>query len=365
MRRKSSKIFGLTICAFSLCLGGCKRIREYTGSGPTDFKYCAFEIDAYLKNTEINFEKYLNESFLVYKTEDDFKEHQSFIDQVIKKHPLCENESIFNIPVDYSKQNVYFTLVYSLGDWYEDFFIDNIVWKDTVVTVNAKAGNNKKTKSDISSSLFTYIVLPKDKEYTVNQNIHVIPEDPEPYEPKVKKPIIYFYPEEEMDLQVIYDQSERLITTYPKYNDGWNIHLNEDGTFNVIGEDREYYAIYFDEYGNYKCTFEEGFYVTKENAVSFLEEKLDILGFTNREADEFIMYWLPILEQNEKSLVYFETTEERNVECPLTFSVEPDTMLRTIIHIKKVNEEVDIKEQIIPTVERSGFTVVEWGGTEY
>ncbi len=183
--------------------------------------------------------------------------------------------------------------------------------------------------------------------------------------PMSRKPIIYFYPDEEMDLEVTYLQDERLVTTYPKYEDGWNIHLKEDGTFTLPGNDREYYALYFDEISNYSCDFDEGFYVTKENAISFLEEKMDFIGYTNKEVDEFIMYWLPILENNEKSLVYFEQTEERNEECPLSFSIEPTSMIRTLIHIKKVSEETPIKEQTLTHYERTGFTVTEWGGVEY
>ena len=179
------------------------------------------------------------------------------------------------------------------------------------------------------------------------------------------KPIIYFYPEEEMDLKVTYVQDERLLTTYPKYEDGWDIHLKEDGTFTLKGSEREYYALYFDEIGNYETDWSEGFYVTKENAISFLEEKMDYIGYTNREVDEFIMYWLPVLENNEKSLIYFEQTEERNEECPLEFSLEPDTTIRTLMHIKKVDEEVSIKEQTLTHYERNGFTVTEWGGVEY
>lgn len=185
------------------------------------------------------------------------------------------------------------------------------------------------------------------------------------YPPNVKKPIIYFYPEEEMDLKVTYVQDERLLTTYPKYEDGWNIHLKEDGTFTLKGSEREYYALYFDEIGNYKTDWSQGFYVTKDNAISVLEEKMDFVGYTNKEVDEFIMYWLPILENNEKSLIYFEQTEIRNEECPLTFSVKPDTLIRTIMHIKKANEETPIKEQTLTRYKRNGFTVTEWGGVEY
>ena len=177
------------------------------------------------------------------------------------------------------------------------------------------------------------------------------------------KPIIYFYPEQEMDLSVTYYDPSKLITTYPKYNDGWNIHLKEDGTFTTNEDNREYYALYFDEVSNYECSFNEGFFVNKDNAITFLEEKLDYMGYTNREADEFIMYWLPVLENNGNSIVYFEQTEEREQECPLTFSTTPDSILRTIIHIKQVDGDQDIKEQELTKFERTGFTVVEWGGT--
>ena len=185
------------------------------------------------------------------------------------------------------------------------------------------------------------------------------------HEPIERKPIIYFYPEEEMDLTVTFVNEDMLTTTYPKYDGGWNIHLKEDGTFTVPGSDREYYGLYYEAISDYECTFDEGFYVTSENAASFLDEKMDYMGFTNRETDEFIMYWLPILESNEKSLVYFEQTEERNEDAPLIFSTEPDTLIRTMIHIKKVDAATTIKEQTLTHYERNGFTVTEWGGVEH
>ena len=180
-----------------------------------------------------------------------------------------------------------------------------------------------------------------------------------------RKPVIYFYPEEEMDLTVTATYEERFTTTYPEYKEGWNIHLKEDGTFTVPGSTREYYALYFEAESDYACTFDEGFYVTAENAASFLEEKLDYMGFTNRETNEFIMYWLPILERNEQSLVYFEQTEERNEDFPLVFSEEPDTLIRTMIHIKKVDAPTDIEEEELTHYDRDGFTVTEWGGAEH
>ena len=120
--------------------------------------------------------------------------------------------------------------------------------------------------------------------------------------------------------------------------------------------------MYWEELGSSNIDFSKGFYVTKENAIKFLEEKTEEIGFTRREANEFIMYWLPILEKNEKNLVYFELTHERDKYNKLNITPNPDSILRVAIHVKKVNKKVDIKPQKLAKFERVGFSVVEWGG---
>ena len=94
------------------------------------------------------------------------------------------------------------------------------------------------------------------------------------------------------------------------------------------------------------------------------EEKLAIIGLNAKERNEFIMYWLPILEKNQKSLVYFELTEERDTYNKIIINPNPDSLLRVAIHVKKVSKKVDIKEQKLQTFKRTGFTAVEWGGVE-
>ena len=42
-----------------------------------------------------------------------------------------------------------------------------------------------------------------------------------------------------------------------------------------------------------------GFVVEGKDTIKFLEEKLKQLGLTDKEADEFIIYWLPKLENNK------------------------------------------------------------------
>ena len=178
------------------------------------------------------------------------------------------------------------------------------------------------------------------------------------------KPIMYLYPTQDIDLSITFDKEELLTTTYPKYNNGWNVKVLKDGS--IYDENNKYYyALYWESQYNYKVDFSEGFYVNKDNAIDFLEEKLTILGLNDKERNEFIMYWLPIIEKNEHNLIYFETTESLNKNEPINFSIKPDTLIRIRMHIKKVDKPYTIREQKLTSPTRSGFTAIEWGGVIY
>ena len=180
----------------------------------------------------------------------------------------------------------------------------------------------------------------------------------------ISKPILYFYPTKEENIKVTFDDPTVLETTYPKYNNGWEVNAKTDGSL-YDKNGKYYYALYWDEKKIHTVDFKEGFYVTKNNAIDFLEEKLELIGLNDKEKNEFIMYWLPILEKNKKSLVYFELTDERNTYSKINITPKPDSMLRLVIHIKKVNKKVNIKEQKLTHFDRKGFSAVEWGGTTY
>ncbi|HOP65585.1 MAG TPA: hypothetical protein PLX66_00970 [Bacilli bacterium] len=178
------------------------------------------------------------------------------------------------------------------------------------------------------------------------------------------KPVLYLYPTEKTNINVNFEYPNLLTTTYPKFNRFWNVTAYPNGDL-YDNKGNYYYALYWEELKNHDIPFTEGFYVTKENAISFLEEKLTIIGLNAKERNEFIMYWLPILEKNGKSLVYFELTEERDSYNRLIINPEPDSLLRVAIHVKKVSKEVNIKEEKLTTFERTGFAAVEWGGVEH
>ena len=180
----------------------------------------------------------------------------------------------------------------------------------------------------------------------------------------LKKPILYLYPEENIDVKISFKNEDILKTTYPKYNNGWEVHVKSDGSI-TDDNGRSYYALYWDEEYDKKVDFSTGFYVKSEDSIKFLEEKLNEIGLTEREANEFIMYWLPIMEEKGNNLVHFEFTKDREKMNKLNIEPKPDSMLRLGIIIKKVDKNVKIKEQKIEHFDRVGFSVVEWGGTIY
>ena len=81
------------------------------------------------------------------------------------------------------------------------------------------------------------------------------------------KPIIYLYPTEENEVNVSLGYKDKITTSYPKYEDGWKV--------------------------------------------------LAKLGLTERESEEFIIYWLPKLEKNKYNYIRFATKEEIDTDMPL------------------------------------------------
>ena len=180
----------------------------------------------------------------------------------------------------------------------------------------------------------------------------------------IAKPILYLYPKSTQNVTVSFEHPEYLKTTYPKFVDNWKVEAHHNGDL-YDEKGKYYYGLYWDEVKVHSVDFSTGYYVTKDKAIAFLEEKLDYIGLSPREANEFIMYWLPILEDNEQSLVYFELTEERESYNKLNINPKPDSLLRLVIHIKKVDQKVEIKKQSLTKFKRKGFVAVEWGGTTY
>jgi hypothetical protein len=177
------------------------------------------------------------------------------------------------------------------------------------------------------------------------------------------KPIIYLYPETVTNVAVKLDFSGKVTHTYPKYGTGWNVEAHPDGTiFDENG--KEYYALYWEGDSKNIYTVNEGFVIRGEETIEFLEKALDQLGLNRKEANEFIIYWLPKLENNPYNLIHFSTSEYTEM-AKLIIDPSPETIIRIMMVFKPLDEPIKIKEQNLDGIkkERKGFTVVEWGGT--
>lgn len=175
------------------------------------------------------------------------------------------------------------------------------------------------------------------------------------------KPIIYIYPKEDMDLKIKLGNTKDLLYTYPKYNNVWNVRVSKDGNIYDYDTKRNYYGLYWEANDNYVLDMSEGFVVKGEDSVRFLEEKLEILGLNEYEINEFIIYWIDKLESNKYNFISFRNPEDINM--PLEFSENPDTLIRVMMDFKGLDEPIRVKEQHLTRVSRIGFTIVEWGGT--
>lgn len=247
---------------------------------------------------------------------------------------------------------------------------DSCSEKNIVPTSYDIEGNNitvtitYESTCGVCAPSYIYYLLRVDKSLTrANLEIKSKPIKQEECDPNVAyKPMIYLYPEVETAVTVTLGHPEYLTTTYPSYENSWQVKASPDGTL-TDDKNRSYYGLYWEGQNHQSSIKKDGFIVEKDNIIPFLEEKLSLLGLNDKEANEFIVYWLPKLEQSEYNYIRFETIDEINSYMPLTITPEPDNIIRILMAYKPLDEKISVQPQELTTPSRTGFTVVEWGGT--
>ena len=176
------------------------------------------------------------------------------------------------------------------------------------------------------------------------------------------KPVIYLYPEEETSVTVRLDYDGELTCTYPATSEEgtWTVTAAPDGTL-TDAAGREYYCLFWEGTSHWDYDFSQGFCVSGRDTAAFLEGALGYLGLTDREANEFLIYWLPRMEGSAYNLISFQTAAYTD-HARLTVSPQPDTVLRVFMAFRPLPEPVDIAPQALTAPVREGFTLVEWGG---
>ena len=180
-------------------------------------------------------------------------------------------------------------------------------------------------------------------------------------------PIIYLYDEQEREATVKLDLKGELTCTYPRYNEetGWIVKTSPDGVL-TDANGRQYEYLYWEADVDMDPDFTKGFCVRGEDSAEFLEKALADMGLSDTEANAFIMYWLPQLEENPYNVISFQTESYEDV-AKLDVDPLPDTVVRVNMLFYGADEYVNIEEQDLTVMnpslaEREGFVLVEWGG---
>ena len=124
-----------------------------------------------------------------------------------------------------------------------------------------------------------------------------------------------------------------LTCTYPEYHNGWKVTAKPDGTL-TDATGQIYNHLYWEGTTQVKYDFTKGFCVKGEDTAVFLENALEKLGLTRKEA------------------------------AKLEVTPKPDALIRVFMAWKPTASYVEMKEQELTAPERKGFTVVEWGGAK-
>lgn len=175
------------------------------------------------------------------------------------------------------------------------------------------------------------------------------------------KPVIYLYPEEACEVSVSLDLDGELMISAPVYQDGWTVKASPDGTL-TDADGKQYDYLFWEAKLNADYDLSKGFCVRGEDTGAFLNDALEKLGLTRHEADDFIDFWLPVMEKNPYNVISFQTDAYTDA-AGLNISPQPDTVIRVFMTYYAADSAVDLPAQELTAPERSGFTAVEWGGS--
>ena len=173
--------------------------------------------------------------------------------------------------------------------------------------------------------------------------------------------MVYLYPETTSHVTVRLDYDGQLTCTYPAYEKGWQVIAQPDGALLNEADGKEYSYLFWEGRWDREYDMSEGFVVKGSDSAAFLQGILPQLGLVPKEYNEFIVYWLPSLQENPYNLITFQQ-EAYTSNASLEITPSPDTLIRVFMAYQPLEKPIEVPVPEFPPIERKGFTVVEWGG---
>lgn len=176
------------------------------------------------------------------------------------------------------------------------------------------------------------------------------------------KPVIYLYPEEDINVSVHVEPQGGFTYTEPEYNGGWNVHTTTDSLITDLATGQTYPYLFWEGRGGLYEKPDRGTVVGQSEVEAFLTESLGAMGLNDKEIADFNEFWLPRMREKPYYAISFLGTPAMNILAPLHIEPQPDTIFRVLMDFTPLDEVVEMQPQRFPSFERIGFTVVEWGG---
>ncbi|MEI8130657.1 MAG: hypothetical protein WCG55_04110 [bacterium] len=204
------------------------------------------------------------------------------------------------------------------------------------------------------------------------------------------KPVIYLYPPKPTAVSVSFLTHVKIDRAIPSYTNKWNVEAYPDGTlrdlqpnatncatidYSLPGGDyakeacpkATYPYLYWS--GNTQNVYPQpttGWVVSKDELAQLLASKLTDMGLSEKEKDDMTSYWVP--EMLAKNAPYYRVsfiqTKDMNAFIPMQVTPTPDTVFRIFLDWQPLSKKptTSLAPEKIDRLDRSGFTLVEWGG---
>ncbi len=176
----------------------------------------------------------------------------------------------------------------------------------------------------------------------------------------VYKPNIYIYPETELFLTLTLDFPEggKVLYSIPEYGNGWSFRVNKSGII-----DNEFEFLFYESSQPDVWQMEKGWCIPSTELSGFFQNNLSRFGFSGREIDDFLDYWIPRLNLADFYTIYPQTSSLINRVIDLNFSTDPDHILRLfyVLQESDLDNSAQLAEPVVESFLREGFVVTEWG----
>ncbi len=173
------------------------------------------------------------------------------------------------------------------------------------------------------------------------------------------KPVIYLYPTKETTVSVTV--GAHITKSDPVYNSGWKVTAKPDGSIMTGGHTYPYLFWEGLGFGQYPA-IRAGAVVLRANVAATIRSDLTTIGLNEKEIQDFADFWMPRMPSAPFVRLTWLQNGAMNTLAPLTVSPQPDTTIRAFLDFAGLSGPIPIPAQILHHYDRSGFTVVEWGG---